>query len=204
MGGRSKSGVWDEVRSINNNQIFVFLSSYTSYSTHEMHNILTEYKPGVRGSGLHALSKKYNVRGGPKLISEWFKKWDGTEASLRKQSGGDVRSILTPKEKDLHIRKFATRKSKVEAVNYPEVKENVEKKTGKEISLRSVRRVGKKMNLSSKKRKRVLKSQGLIDTFFVPFVISIQGSEKCSFFCCRNRGISRIGSKHQEEVSECQ
>ena len=75
-----------------------------------MHNILLEYKPGVWGSGFLALSKKYQVQGGSKLISEWYKKWDGTESSLRKQSGGDVRSILTPKEKKLHIRNFVTKK----------------------------------------------------------------------------------------------
>ena len=103
--------------------------------------------------------KKYQVQGGSKLISEWYKKWDGTESSLRKQSGGDVRSILTPKEKKLHIRNFVTKKSKVEAAIYPEVKKNVEKKTGKDISLRSVQEIGQAMRISSKSEKECFKAK---------------------------------------------
>lgn len=153
-----------------------------------MHNILREYQPGVYGYGFKALAKKYNVRGGRRLLSEWFKKWDGTESSLRKQSGGDKSSILTPKEKKTHILDFATKKSKVEAVNYPEVKENVEKKTGKDVSLRSVQRHGKELNLSSKKRKRVLKSQGLTETFFAFFS-----------FLWKNRFFCVIGTEDYRE-----
>ena len=149
-----------------------------------MHNILLEYKPGVWGSGFLALSKKYQVQGGSKLISEWYKKWDGTESSLRKQSGGDVRSILTPKEKKLHIRNFVTKKSKVEAAIYPEVKKNVEKKTGKDISLRSVQEIGQAMRISSKKRKRVLQSQGQTDTFFLFFALQIERERVKNFFFC--------------------
>jgi hypothetical protein len=47
-------------------------------------------------------------------------------------------------------------------VQYAEVKENIEKKTGKVPELRTVRDYGKQSNVSSKKRKRVLKSQGII------------------------------------------
>ena len=146
-----------------------------------MHNILLEYKPGVWGSGFLALSKKYQVQGGSKLISEWYKKWDGTESSLRKQSGGDVRSILTPKEKKLHIRNFVTKKSKVEAAIYPEVKKNVEKKTGKDISLRSVQEIGQAMRISSKKRKRASKPRS-DRYFFLVFRLADRERESKEFF----------------------
>jgi transposase len=171
-------------------------TSYTTYSPHEMQNILQEYKPGVRGCGFKALSKKYNVIGGHTVILKWKKKWDGTEASLKKQSGGDARSILTPREKKVHIHDFATKKSKVEAVEYPEVKENVEKKTKKAISLRSVQKIGQSLRLSSKKRKRVLRSQGQISLYFRIFAFSATYSENLLFLCDREGRIPGIRSKH--------
>jgi hypothetical protein len=58
------------------------------------------------------------------------------------------------------------KRSKVEAVTYPEVKHNVEKKTKKAPSLTTVKRAGKSHKITSKKRKRVPKSQGLIPSNF--------------------------------------
>jgi hypothetical protein len=75
-----------------------------------------------------------------------------------------------------------TKKSKVEAAIYPEVKKNVEKKTGKDISLRSVQEIGQAMRISSKKRKRVLQSQGQTDTLFLFFALHREREEK-NFFC---------------------
>jgi hypothetical protein len=69
------------------------------YTPHFMHTVLQQYTRGVRGYGFAALAKKNSIKGGRQLVSYWYKKWDGTESSLSKQSGGDKRSILTPKEK---------------------------------------------------------------------------------------------------------
>src|SRR5690349_20439987 len=80
---------------------------------------------------------------------------------LTKQSGGDKRSILTPKEKKKHVYSFIDKKSKTEAVQYAEVKNNIESKTGKSPEPRTVRRYGHSLKITSKKRKRVLKSEGL-------------------------------------------
>ena len=115
-------------------------SSYSQYSPHLIQVILKEYKKGVRGQGFQALANKYNIKGGAKLIKCWHEKWDGSENSLKKRSGGDRRSILTPQEKKRHIGDFVTKKSKIEAVNYREVSANVEKKTGRTPSPRTVRR----------------------------------------------------------------
>ena len=115
-------------------------TSYSQHSPHLMQTILQEYKKGIRGHGFQALASKYNIKGGAQLVSYWYSKWDGTENSLKKQSGGDKRSLLIPKEKKRHIDDFVAKRSKVEAVNYSEVKDNVEKKTRKAPSLRTVQR----------------------------------------------------------------
>ena len=108
--------------------------SYDEYSPHFIHNVLLQYRKGVRVCGLGALAKKFNIKGGKNLISYWLKKWDTTESSLVKQSGGDTRSILTNKEKKVHVYDFVDKKRQVEAATYEEVKRNVEKKTRKTLS----------------------------------------------------------------------
>lgn len=145
-------------------------TKYTSYSPNFIHNVLLQYRKGVKGYGFAALAKKNNIKGGKQMVSYWYSKWDGTESSLTKQSGGDTRSILTDKEKKTHIRDYVAKKSKVEAATYREVKKNVETKTKKSLSLTTVKRGGKSQNITSKKRKRVPKSQGLFHSVFYFFI----------------------------------
>src|SRR5438067_1092500 len=140
-------------------------SHYASYTPSQMHKMLQEYQPGVRGHGFKALAKKFNIQGGAGLIRSWFRKWDGTEKSLIKSSG-DHSSILTEKEKKRYINDFITKASDVEAVTYPEVLANVEKKTRKRPSIATVRRYGKEFKITSKKRKIALESEGMISLFF--------------------------------------
>lgn len=134
--------------------------SYEEYSPHLIQTILRQYKKGIRGHGFKALAKKYEIKGGHRLVSLWYAKWDGSESSLTKQSGGDRRSILTQKEKKKHVKDFIEKSSKKEAVNYAEVKKNIELKTKKAPALSTVKDYGKSFNITSKKRKRVLKSEG--------------------------------------------
>ena len=143
---------------------------YNQYPPRFIHAILKQYKPGVRGSGFKALASRYNIKGGHKLISSWYAKWDGTISSLTKQSGGDRRSILTPEEKKKYVYDFIVKKSKTEAATYQEVQRNVEKKTGKAPKPRTIRDYGEAAKITSKKRKRVLKSQGMKTPLFLAFL----------------------------------
>ena len=140
--------------------------SYSQYSPHQIHSILQEYKKGIRGHGFQALASKYQIKGGAPLVKYWHSKWDGTEISLEKESGGDQRSILTQKQKKRYISDFVTQRSKEEAVNYSEVRSHVKKKTRKDPSLRTIQRYGKALKISSKKRKRVTENQGFISILF--------------------------------------
>jgi len=75
-------------------------------------------------------------------------------------SGGDRCSILTEKEKKKYVDQYITKRSKKNAVNYKEVKEHIEKETGKCISLQTVKRIGHELGHTSKKTKRLLESEG--------------------------------------------
>ena len=75
-------------------------------------------------------------------------KWDlggRTPEAFEDDAGGDRRSILTPKEKERHILDYVSLKnSKREPVDYVNVHKNVVKQTKKDISERTVQRIGKK------------------------------------------------------------
>jgi hypothetical protein len=86
--------------------------------------------------------------------------------SLQKESGGDRRSILTESEKKKEIVGYLTNKSRKDAVNNPQVKKNVELKTGKEIKLRTVQEIGKDLQMTPKKTKRKTPSEGTFDRHF--------------------------------------
>ncbi len=62
---------------------------------------------------------------------------------------------------------YIRKKAQKDPVNYREVKENVEFKTGKAIKLRSVQRLGKAMKARSKKTKRKTPSEGILILIFI-------------------------------------
>jgi len=142
------------------------MEKYAEVSLDQKQAILEEYQPWVRGKGFYALAKRHNINGGPTTIRKWYKKWDGTKNSLEKESGGDRRSILTENEKKKEIVGYITKKSRKDAVNYPQVKKNVDLKTGKDIKLRTVQEIGKNLQMTSKKTKRKTPSEGTFHCHF--------------------------------------
>jgi hypothetical protein len=175
---------------------------YNEYSPHLIQTILKDYKRGVKGHGFEALAKKYNVKGGRKLIRIWYEKWDGTEESLEKHSGGDRRSILSPDEKKKHVSDFITKSSKVEAVVYSEVQENVKRKTGVDASITSVKRWGKSAKMSSKKRKRTLKSEGSASFLLLSFRSVLRNDTYMNLFVCRDANLPGFCRGNTEKVSK--
>jgi transposase len=143
------------------------MQKYAEISLDQKQQILQEYQPGVRGQGFKALAKRYGIKSGHTTIRKWYQKWDGTKASLQKESGGDKRSILTEKEKKKEILGYISKRARKDAAIYREVKENIESKTGKNIALRTVRRLGKELKASSKKTKRKSPSEGKVSWLFL-------------------------------------
>jgi transposase len=135
---------------------------HMQYSADTKHNILTQYKPGVRGCGFTALANRYNIKGGNQLIQLWYNQWNGTPQSLEKHTTSHKKRKLN--ERDVH--KYITRhvvkmNEGGEAVDYTGVKKNVKLKKGKSIPLRTIQRYGKKAGLSYKRTTRTLISQGI-------------------------------------------
>jgi hypothetical protein len=119
------------------------------------------YQKGKRGKGFGALSKRFGVA--KSVIETWHEKWDlggQTPEAFEDNAGGDRRSILTPKEKERHILDYVSLKnSKREPVDYVNVHKNVVKQTKKDISERTVQRIGKEeMGLTWKETTQSLES----------------------------------------------
>ena len=89
------------------------------------------------------------------------------------EAGGDRKSILTQREKDRYILDFVAHKNaNGEAVDYKDVQKNVVKHTKKDVSERTVSRIGKEeLNLSWKKTTRTLVSDGMSRIFLQSHIV---------------------------------
>ena len=113
--------------------------SYQEYSPHLIHHILQQYKPRVRGCGFDALATRYKIKSGGRLVKYWYDKWDGTEFSLIKHSGGDRRSILTPEEKKKHATTLHPRRPKSKRLLIWKSKAMLKRKQGRDPLLQQLK-----------------------------------------------------------------
>ena len=61
------------------------MQKYTEVSLDTKQQILQEYQPGVRGKGFKSLVKAYKIKSGHQIIQKWYRKWDGSKESLKKE-----------------------------------------------------------------------------------------------------------------------
>lgn len=132
------------------------------YSAEFKHNVLRLYKPNTRGSGFKALAARFDIKGGGIEILRWWKRWNGKKTSLERREGSGRPQVLTSAEKKKHMLRFVeANNKKSQPVNYHHVRQRVVEKTGKQLSLRRVRSIGKsELGLRWKKTTRSLYSQG--------------------------------------------
>jgi hypothetical protein len=81
---------------------------------------------------------------GRTTIWEWRQRWDGSAQSLERHEGTGATSILTPSEVSRHVRAPILAANRAHrAVSYTKLLPEVRRKTGKSISTRTIRRIGK-------------------------------------------------------------
>jgi transposase len=113
-------------------------------TTELKHHVLTQCQPGSRTNGFHALAVKYNIKGGHKSVENWWNRWDGTPQSLERNAGSGRPKALT-RSQVFHeiVTPIRAKNRKNESIHYPTFKDDVEKKIGHNIGLRTVQRYGK-------------------------------------------------------------
>ena len=76
-------------------------------------------------------------------MQNWYQQWTGSPKSLERKKGSGRHKLLTSKQvKDLIQIPIRNKNRASVPVHYPEIQSSIVEKTGKTISLRTVRRIG--------------------------------------------------------------
>jgi hypothetical protein len=108
------------------------------------HSILLEYAPHSPTHDFAALALRHAVKGGADVVRHWHDRWDGTPASLQRKAGTGRARTLSRADISRHIRAPLLAANRAHrAVHYTALVPSVRAKTGKQLSLRTLRRYGK-------------------------------------------------------------
>ena len=114
------------------------------FTPEQKHEILLEYSPRSTTHSFTALAHRHAVAGGGRTIQNWFARWDHTPASLQHAKGAGRPRGLTPEEVQRHIITPIRRKNRLHfPVHYTELQPVVELRSGKKVSIQTIRRYGK-------------------------------------------------------------
>lgn len=124
-----------------------------TFSAQQKQDILRHYQAGVRGAGADALAARFSVPGGGNTVRYWLRSWDGTAQSLQHKPRSGRPRILSSRQVQQYVRApiLAANRSR-KAVSYTRLLPTVRQKTGKRLSIQTLRRYGKQ-ELGVKKRR---------------------------------------------------
>jgi hypothetical protein len=109
------------------------------------HSILLEYQPYSRHHSFAALAARHGIAGGEQVIRKWHQAWKGTAASLEEKHRSGRPRILSRQQVQRYVAppiRAANRRS--QRVRYSDIHPSVEEKSGKSMSLQTLRRYGQK------------------------------------------------------------
>lgn len=109
----------------------------------QKHDILTIYSQNKHIHSFESLAHQYNIKGGKILLSRWYHQWNGTPQSLERKRGSGRPTILTSAEVRDTIQLPIRNKNRASVpVHYPDLLPSITEKTGKKISLTTIKRIG--------------------------------------------------------------
>jgi hypothetical protein len=114
------------------------------FSPEAKHHILLEYRPYSRHHSLAALAARHAVQGGARTLANWYAQWDGTPQSLQRRKVPGRPRILSRAQVNKHVREPILAANRAHRpVHYTSLLRQVQRKTRKQPSLRTLRRYGK-------------------------------------------------------------
>jgi hypothetical protein len=108
------------------------------------HHILLEYSANDRTRSFSALAARHGVRGGRATVHGWYRRWDGTAASLEEKSRPGRPRLLSTAQVRRHLQprvRAANRQHR--AIHYPDLLPALINQTHTSLSLRTLRRYGR-------------------------------------------------------------
>lgn len=124
-------------------------------SAETKHHILLAYSPHDTAHGFAALARRHGIKGGHETVRQWHLRWDGTVNSLKERKKTGRPGILSRAEVSRHVRApiLAANRSH-RAIHYTSLLPSVQAKTGKHISIQTLRRIGKQELGAKQKRSK--------------------------------------------------
>jgi hypothetical protein len=113
-------------------------------SAEAKHHILLEYAAADSTRSFAALALRHAVKGGRRVLQNWYQRWDGTPTSLQRKAGTGRARTLSTRQVQQYIRTPILRANRAHhAIHYSTVTEQVRAATGANVSGATVRRYGK-------------------------------------------------------------
>lgn len=107
-------------------------------------HILQQHASEPRECSFAELARRYAVKGGRKVVRDWWLAWDGTAASLQRKQGTGRARLLSRAQLSRHVRAPILAANRAHrAISYTELLPCVRAATGSQLSLRSLQRYGK-------------------------------------------------------------
>jgi hypothetical protein len=114
------------------------------FTPEQKHEILLEYRRYSRTHSFAALADHHGVQGGRRTIENWFSRWNGTPASLHHKPVAGRPRILTAEEVEQHITAPIRELNRsAHKAKYTKIADGVRASTGKKVSDRTIKRIGK-------------------------------------------------------------
>ena len=126
------------------------------------HDILIHCQSRRTNETEEDVAAAHGVMASRKTIFNWRRRWNGTPQSLERKVGSGKASILTPAEVSRHVRApiLAANRSH-RAASYTKIYDLVKQKTRKNLSLRTLQRIGKEqLHIKSKATVKRTKEEG--------------------------------------------
>ena len=98
------------------------LASFGFSDTDETFACYIEYRAGDAGRSFAALARRHGVKGGRQVVLQWWRRWDGTAASLQRKQGSGKKALLSTAQVQRHIAapiRAANRAHR--AISYPDL-----------------------------------------------------------------------------------
>ena len=184
------------------------------FSAEAKHAILLEYSRYSRTNGFAALARRHSVPGGENIVAAWYSRWDRTSQSLKRASGSGRSRYLTTAEVNRNVRpRIAAANKNNRAINYSQMLPAIQQVTGKQVSLRTLRRYGKEIGASFKrargktnrerqrvicKKQQIIASEPIVSSLYVALLFLAMltvTAEFCEEVAKARKQIQRVAKK---------
>ena len=79
------------------------MNDIRTFTAHEKHVILTHYAARSRGQSAHTIASLHGMKGGRATLLNWYRRWNGTAASLQRRPVHGRPRVLSPTQVEQHV-----------------------------------------------------------------------------------------------------